>query len=513
MLTSVKQYKNTRKVITFEPMLEKKYNNIVYYITLAIIATIGAQVYWNVKNYEVNKQQVTNIIQTSFDNAIEKYFIEIAEKDILKTSVHEALFPKEKEESNLNNYTADVWFQRIEDSVPKKAKKRFLQPTFGRSQTIILKEIDSFLVNDEIPISKISISSIDVKHFTSKLLISLMMNNVKLEKLDSLFLIELQRKNITINHQFILSNTNHITQNKRVKIFPLEKFPKNYQSIVSNSSFINKLTTLKLHYTNTTTAILKRMLGSIFLSFLLSGIIIGCLFFLLHIISKQKQLSEVKNDLISNITHEFKTPITTIKIALESIENFNAIEDKAKTKNYLNISNNQLSKLNIMVEKLLETATLNSNNLTLNKEKTNIVILLETIIEKYKIQVNNKVITFYKPTKAIIAQIDVFHFENAVSNILDNALKYGGDTITVLLNQEKKLFNISISDDGNTLTKKNKEKIFEQFYRVSKGNTHDVKGFGIGLYYAKKIIENHKGSINLELKNNLTTFKISIPYA
>ncbi|MCK5401727.1 MAG: HAMP domain-containing histidine kinase, partial [Flavobacteriaceae bacterium] len=238
---------------------------------------------------------------------------------------------------------------------------------------------------------------------------------------------------------------------------------------------------------------------------------ISCLFYLLKIIKHQKQLAEVKNDLISNITHEFKTPISTISVALESIKNFNVIDDKEKTKSYLDMSSSQLSKLNVMVEKLLETATLDSDSLDLNKEPVNITDLLQTIIDKHQIQTETKKINFRSSSENIIANVDVFHFENAINNIIDNAIKYGGNEISVYLKQHENTFEISISDNGKSLTKKNKDKIFEKFYRVSKGNTHDVKGFGIGLYYAKKIIEKHNGNIHLDLNNILTTFKISLP--
>ena len=238
---------------------------------------------------------------------------------------------------------------------------------------------------------------------------------------------------------------------------------------------------------------------------------ISCLFYLLKIIKHQKQLAEVKNDLISNITHEFKTPIATIGVALESIQNFNVIEDKAKTKTYLDLSNTQLSKLNTMVEKLLETATLDSENLELNKDTYNISEILTTSIEKHQLN-SDKTITFNIPEN-ISAKVDVFHFENAINNIIDNAIKYGGDAISISLEQNHFVFTITISDNGNTLTKANKDKIFEKFYRVPKGNTHDVKGFGIGLYYTKKIAEKHNGTITVDLKNNITSFKITLPNA
>jgi two-component system phosphate regulon sensor histidine kinase PhoR len=254
------------------------------------------------------------------------------------------------------------------------------------------------------------------------------------------------------------------------------------------------------------------MLLGVFISLILVLAIIGCLFYLLKIIKHQKQLAEVKNDLISNITHEFKTPIATISVALESIKNFNAIKDKEKTKNYLEMSSNQLEKLNTMVEKLLETATLDSGNLELNKDQVDISHLLENLVSKYKIQDSKKEILLNKPKETIMASVDAFHLENAISNIIDNAIKYGGNKIAIVINQTAISFSVSVTDNGNSLDKNNKTQIFEKFYRIPKGNTHDVKGFGIGLYYSKKIVEKHDGIITLDLDNN-TTFKMSLPNA
>ena len=164
-----------------------------------------------------------------------------------------------------------------------------------------------------------------------------------------------------------------------------------------------------------------------------------------------------------------------------------------------------------MVEKLLETATLDSDNLELNKESIDIIELLNALTNRYRIQFPEKEFNTSFKVESLIAKVDVFHFENALNNILDNAVKYGGHIISIDLIPKDKNLNILISDNGNSLSKTNKERIFEKFYRVPKGNTHDVKGFGIGLYYTKSIIEKHKGSINVDLTKNLTTFKITLP--
>jgi two-component system phosphate regulon sensor histidine kinase PhoR len=268
---------------------------------------------------------------------------------------------------------------------------------------------------------------------------------------------------------------------------------------------------LTINFTNETQIILKRIIGGILISLLLILAVVSSLFYLLHIIKHQKQLVEVKNDLISNITHEFKTPIATISVAIESIKDFKIIDDKDKTKKYLELSSGQLKKLNEMVEKLLETATLDSDSLILHKESINIVDVLRSLVEKHHFQNEHKSIVFSSPSDSIVANVDVFHFENAINNVLDNALKYGGNGITLTVEQNSFSFTVSISDTGNSITKANKDKIFEKFYRIPKGNTHDVKGFGIGLYYTKKIVEKHGGTIHLNLEKNLTTFNLSFP--
>jgi len=231
----------------------------------------------------------------------------------------------------------------------------------------------------------------------------------------------------------------------------------------------------------------------------------------LQIIRRQKQLAEVKNDLISNITHEFKTPIATISVALESLKSFDGIDDKKKTKTYLDMSSEQLTKLNVMVEKLLETATLDSGNLELHKTPINVIDLLHTIVDKHQMQTESTTLTFDPKQTNIEVEVDVFHFENAINNIIDNAIKYGGNQIWIEVSQNAFLFTISISDNGTSLKMSNKDQIFEKFFRVSKGNTHNVKGFGIGLYYTKKIVEKHSGTIQLELKKTHTTFKLTLP--
>jgi two-component system phosphate regulon sensor histidine kinase PhoR len=163
-----------------------------------------------------------------------------------------------------------------------------------------------------------------------------------------------------------------------------------------------------------------------------------------------------------------------------------------------------------MVEKLLETATLDSESLILQKESTNINDLVLINIKKYEL-LTEKNINFTTNTDSKIIDIDLFHFENAISNLIDNAIKYGGNTIEITLNCILSSVEISIADDGDGIEKNQQERIFDKFYRIPKGNTHDVKGFGIGLYYSKKIIEKHGGHIKVSSNSHNTIFKLILP--
>jgi signal transduction histidine kinase len=506
-------------------MNDSKQRWILYTIVTVIIATIGIQIYWNYKNYQTNKQQLINDVQISLDKAVDDYYAALAERTtfgfILEGDQQKDAF---EEGSQLRNI-----LKNIDDS-----KKEFTHLDSNSIDGITVFKgckADSMSKKyDELhkPVSsdqfKLKVDSLkgrngdvafkELEFLTSKIMISIKNDSLDLKKVDSLLKIEFERKNLAVDYNLYFDE---VKTNRKFSSDFLKTVSDSIQkensilSTTSKSTFLPKGSALQISFTNETRTILKRILGGILISILLVLAVISCLFYLLKIIKHQKQLAEVKNDLISNITHEFKTPIATISVALESIKNFNVLDDKKKTKKYINMSSQQLDKLNIMVEKLLETATLDSDNLELKKESIDIIDLLNSITNRYKIQFPEKEFNTSFKIESLFCSVDVFHTENAINNILDNAVKYGGHIISIDLIPKDKSLDILISDNGNTLTKSNKDRVFEKFYRVPKGNTHEVKGFGIGLYYTKTIIEKHKGSVNLELNKNLTTFKITLP--
>jgi len=504
-------------------MNDTRYKIILYVIITVIIGVISVQVYWNFKNYGVNKQQLVNEVQASLDTAVETYYANLAEKSTvafaLEATSDEDVFGKDgKFDSILGSINFNrKWFRNTDSlniSIDNSDDIHVFEGLKADSLLNTLHEdhVPNNLANRKIEYKNLNSNRPDslvmdgFKILTSKVIFSMSQDTLSLASIDTLVRKEILRKNLDLDFGLSLNikdDTTSITNENIINT--------SFLSALSKSTFLPKNSSLKIHFTNTKKEIFKRILTGVLLSTLLILTVIGCLFYLLKIIKHQKQIAEVKNDFISNITHEFKTPIATIGVALESIKNFNVINDTEKTKSYIDMSNSQLSKLNVMVEKLLETASLDSESLQLKKEQVNVTDLVENLINKHTLKVTDKSIIFDHSEKEIIANIDAFHFDNAINNIIDNALKYGGNKIKVQLEQNKIGFTVEISDNGNELTKANKDRIFEKFYRIPKGNTHDVKGFGIGLYYAKKIIEKHDGSIHLILENNWTTFKISVP--
>mgnify|MGYP005992490977 CR=1 FL=1 len=509
-------------------MNTKKYHWLLYAITLTIVATIMVQVYWNYKNYQQNKQRVVNEIQLSLDNALEEYFAGIVKADFL----------------TINGKKIDSIYSNI--AIPKKGffKRKFVGRNSNKKQNYdtsfnkhsIEVNATSIKINDSLIrhaqiidgsnriknkkifsdielIGKIgSNDSINLFNNLKTIYISVSNDSTNYQKLDSLLKNQLKSKNLKIDYSlnhfkgdslFFNSNSNNIIFNSNNNF--------SWRNIRSKSTYLKNNEEFNILFKDSSFEALKRSSTGILLSFLLSLLIISCLFYLLKIINKQKELAEIKNDLISNITHEFKTPITTVSAALEAIGTFNAIDNKEKTKKYVAISNLQLKKLYQMVEKLLETATLDSEKLLLQKETIDVVSLVKSASLKDEFLSTEKSIEFNSFKDKLLINVDPFHFENAISNLIDNAIKYGGNKIEVHLNIVLNNLEITIADNGNDIEKNQRDKVFDKFYRIPKGNTHNVKGFGIGLYYTKKIIEKHEGDICLVPNSANTIFKITLP--
>ncbi len=487
-------------------MDKKNYKWVVYFIGVTIFTTIAVQVYWNYREYEINKQNLISKVQLSLDNSVEAYFANLTKSGIITFTSSDKKNSKEITDTIVVSTTSRWGLRKKVDSTLQNiAKLKNQKPLFINSQ----RNHAFFTPNDVIP------KNID--SLISKVFISISRDTLDLKKLDTYLSEEFKRNHLGINYALKYDYFEWISEDnfdKKTIDYQLENFPKKYLTVISKSAYLPHRSHLELKFTNETAILLKNSLISILLSLVLSISIIASLVYLLKTIYKQKQLAEVKNDLINNITHEFKTPIATISTALEAMKNFNALDDKVKAEKYISMASSQVTNLNVMVEKILETAALNHQQLALSKQPIVIAKLIDHVIANYKIAAPEKTINFKNIIGDTVLNVDKFHFGNALGNIIDNALKYGGNKITIELSSLKNSVVIIIKDSGNGIPKAQKEKVFEQFYRIPTGNTHNVKGFGIGLYYTKNIIEKHGGTITIVYDaKNATLFKIELPNA
>ncbi|MCF7561679.1 HAMP domain-containing histidine kinase [Sabulilitoribacter multivorans] len=262
--------------------------------------------------------------------------------------------------------------------------------------------------------------------------------------------------------------------------------------------------------------ILSSIMGMILLSIIFTSIIIIAYSSALYQLMKQRKISEIKSDFINNMTHEFKTPIATINLALDAIKNPKVIDDKDKVKRYLTMIKEENKRMHAQVENVLRISKLEKNELNISKDRVKLHDLIEEAITHVELIVEDRkgyIKTFLDAEKSSILANET-HFTNVIVNILDNAIKYSPDAPKIEVYTENVGTNIflKIKDHGSGMSKAAAKKVFEKFYREHTGNIHNVKGHGLGLAYVKRIVEDHQGHVSVETeKDKGSTFTIKLP--
>jgi signal transduction histidine kinase len=253
-------------------------------------------------------------------------------------------------------------------------------------------------------------------------------------------------------------------------------------------------------------------------SVLLTLVILFTFGYTIFVVLRQKQVSEIRNDFVNNMTHELKTPISTISLASQMLHD-QTIPNEMKNIDHLSkVILDESKRLSYQVEKVLQAAIFEKGNMGLKIRRMDVHELMNNVVRNFIIQVKNKNGQIIKNFDAeySIVNVDEVHFANVLLNLLDNAIKYskGEPYISVSTENKKNNIIIIVEDKGIGISKENQKRIFEKFYRVPTGNVHNVKGFGLGLSYVKKVVEEHGGKISIESEPNVgTTFEIIIPVA
>jgi len=328
-------------------------------------------------------------------------------------------------------------------------------------------------------------------------------DSIKLKEIDSAYAIRLKDQKLNVPFSIARLNDTHDTDDSDRPVFD-----------EVTVGFVNPIT-YKLKLGNTFPYLMKQISLPVLFSILLLGITMLSFVLLYRTLLRQRRLAAVKNEFISNISHELKTPIATVGVAIEALKNFNAINDQQRTREYLDISQNELQRLGLLVDKVLKLSMFEKKEIELNYESLNLKSLTEEVTNSMRLQLEKH------HARVSIAeegntdmQADRLHLQSVIFNLLDNALKYGKDdpTIQIQLHGNKDNVIMSITDNGIGISKEYTDKVFDKFFRIPHGNTHNAKGYGLGLSYVAHVVRKHKGTIAVESQPGIgSKFIISLP--
>lgn len=493
----------------------KKSFKIIFAICAAAIAgIIVLQVFWIQDYVRVTRARFANEIQSSFELAMKKEFT--SRGDSVEKSFYRFLLD-----------TTQVWISRYEGTPAKyiianagnRANKDIFSPKPSDSVFSDLNAQKEFVAREYAHHYRVSeFDKISLVHSRPENINQFLNDQMERNQFNDSVLFYtyrevLEQANITEPFVFSYGDTDNLL------------LPRNLRdSLAETHTYITRAMPTYLHQKDFNYIVARfkspgsylktKLTWQIISSVVLIITVALSMYYLIRVIFREKRLSVIKNDFISNITHEFKTPIATSSAAIEALEKFNALEDPAKTKKYLAATKNELQRLSDLVSKILDISIYEKRQVELKKENVHVPEMLETMIYNFSlIRKNATNINLHNDCSNPVIRADKTHLYNSLSNIIDNALNYGeaGVTINITVSCNKQELQVEIKDNGPGIHAQHLPYIFNKFYRVP-GSEHRVKGFGLGLFYTKSIIQEHGGWCKVDSATGKgTTFKIGLP--
>ncbi|HEY0047125.1 MAG TPA: HAMP domain-containing sensor histidine kinase [Flavobacterium sp.] len=516
---------------------------LVLLMSLSLIGIILVQVYWFNSSFKNNDEQFRFHVKQVIDNVADKLQKQEAYGFIDKVEKLRDSIGKDPETSDLlefyyvqkNNETNETiiysnriisedynisssFFDKKLDSVKQKSftSKRTTEvyrenatdnAQLGQSMAPDLKVEKS----GDLDILKIAQYEISFRDVASAMRIE---ERVSKEKLQAMLQSELKEYGVNTPFEFGIYNNGLATKIRSDK-FKFDKSTTYSNPLFTDTEGKSKYQLL-VSFPQKKKFLFSELVGITVLSIVFTLIIIIAYTSALNQLIKQRQISEIKTDFINNMTHEFKTPIATINLALDAIRNPKIIDDREKTTRYLQMIRDENKRMHAQVENVLRISKLEKKELEISKEHNDIHEIVEEAIEHVNLIMEDRegsIKTHFKATRTTVLLNDV-HFTNVLVNVLDNAIKYSPDkpVIDVYTENVKDYVIIRIKDKGAGMSKTAQKRIFEKFYREHTGDLHNVKGHGLGLAYVKRIVEDHNGEIFVESeKGKGSTFIIKLP--
>ena len=490
-------------------------------MSVALIGLIMVQFRWIQNAIKVERSKFNLLVESSLSEVVDK----IADQETVLKIDREKISFSDKNDA-----------YRLSDQVDTELSDSILtnpQVTITVQDSKFYRIKSNQLRNDSQPqlISKEDIRSKELKRFTNELVYvdnltnKLVRKEINLKErinqgtLEAIVKQVFENNNIDLSYEYAVAKEND-TEFFKSANFDLSTKPKTYQKLLFPEDelaedILDENYTLLIYFPHANSSF-ESLPAIVITSIVLTLVILGIFILTTYIILKQKRLSEIKTDFINNMTHELKTPISTISLASQMLKDTSIAETD---KNYCQISgiiDDESKRLGFHVEKVLQMAIIDKGGIELKCKKVDLHELMEQIFSNMNLKLSEKNGQIKSNLNA--DRVDVFademHLANVFTNLLDNAIKYSKESPSIEVGTHNLNGHvvISIRDKGIGIRKENQKKIFEKFYRVPTGNIHDVKGFGLGLSYVKKIVEQHKGHINLTSEAGKgSQFEVYIP--
>lgn len=486
----------------------KKLHILKLLMVMAIIAVTAFQGYWLRENYQREKTNLELIAGTTFN---------------------ETIFSLQARNLSLSSFNPDSTrhynFEFREEAGPEiKIRVEEGEELAGYVNMINSRIYDS--INDPVKIRKnlkISMNNPGIK-FQMDSIKDVRVTTQKLPDNRILrFLYSVDSLQVSFHVATIDSVYRHAMQKKKIKIpFSVLKTDADKTMNIEMDPMKVRVglahpVVYQLKLGNTFSFIIRQLAKPALFSLFLVGITLLSFIMLYRNLQRQRRLAAIKNEFISNMTHELKTPIATVGVAIEALRNFNAISDPKRTKEYLDISQNELHRLSLLVDKVLKLSMFEKKEIELKVELVNLKELVEEVVSSMKLQIEkHHAIVAVSTTGNSQLQGDRMHLLSVVFNLLDNALKYGNGNIKVNidLKENENDVKLIVADNGIGIPREYRDKLFEKFFRVPAGDTHNAKGYGLGLSYVAQVVERHYGKIEVESQEGAgTKFIITFPKA
>ena len=460
-------------------------------MTITIIAITGFQVYWIRKSYEREQRTLemrTNMLfrETVFSLQASKLKVEGLGNDSVRPT---KIFLSTSDHPRINvNARSDKKVAGLINAVKKNIKDSF------KEKTIIIEATDNKEQKQSRTFSRRQNRLMQFLFEADSL-----QDSIRVEELTAIYAQRLEQQNIDIPFKI----------NKLVKESEDERA---FNQVTLG--FSNPITYV-LQLEDTFPFILKRISSAILFSVFLIGFTILSFTLLYRNLLKQRRLADIKNEFISNITHELKTPIATVSVAIEALRSFNATMDPQKTKEYLDISANELQRLSLLTDKVLKLSLFEKKEVDLKYEYLDMKELVEEVTNSMRLQFekNNAEVSVNTEGDTRL-EGDRLHLVSVIFNLVDNALKYSKEApeINIHIEGDDRNLLLSIADKGIGIPSEYKDKVFEKFFRVPTGNLHNAKGYGLGLSYVSHVIKKHKGSIKVDsIEGEGSKFIVNLP--